>query len=432
MHVRRLSLRTGRREGSGEGVMRTTDGKPTLDVQMRGDQQLAERLVEALRHVERCERWTHGFHTYPAGLHPDAARDLVGLFQPAALFDPFCGGGTSLIEGMAAGARTYGSDVSPVARLVATGRTSRCDEARATRLRSAARKLAEAARHAERLPPEPILAVVGDWYAPHVLCEIEAVRAGISHAPDDVQDLLWFALSSILVKASWRKSDTSAQREVGDRPPGTTATLFHKKVRELARRAEALREAVPGGTPDPVIRSADARAGGPREAGIDLILTSPPYPGVYDYVPMQQLREAWLGVEGGGRDEIGARRHWHRDGHVSATRRWQEDTEAWTLAAADALVPGGHLVIVVGDGLTAGGSVDALGPSTIAAEQAGLRMLACASLARPDHARGAVRWEHVVACERPARSAPRAERAPRPGSEAARSSTPNPFRGSTR
>ena len=29
------------------------------------------------------------------------------------------------------------------------------------------------------------------------------------------------------------------------------------------------------------------------------MLTSPPYPGVYDYLPMQQLRYAWLDMDPG-------------------------------------------------------------------------------------------------------------------------------------
>ena len=41
---------------------------------------------------------------------------------------------------------------------------------------------------------------------------------------------------SILVKVSWRKSDTSMQRVKHDRPVGTAAILFHKKARELGRK----------------------------------------------------------------------------------------------------------------------------------------------------------------------------------------------------
>ena len=48
--------------------------------------------------LEQADRVTHGFHTYPAGLNPDAARDLLALFPGDSLHDPFCGGGTVLVE----------------------------------------------------------------------------------------------------------------------------------------------------------------------------------------------------------------------------------------------------------------------------------------------------------------------------------------------
>ena len=57
--------------------MRTTKGKPTYERILLGDRDLATALGDALAAVEFDDRATHGFHTYPAGLHPDAARDLV-------------------------------------------------------------------------------------------------------------------------------------------------------------------------------------------------------------------------------------------------------------------------------------------------------------------------------------------------------------------
>lgn len=380
--------------------MRTTRGKPTLGVRTEGDVALARALVEALRAEDRQDRWTHGFHTYPAGLHPDAARDLLGLCPDGPVHDPFCGGGTVLVEALVAGRRATGSDLSDVALRVARARTAKTTEADRTLLRSTARKLTAAAREADRMPPPGLLEVVGPWYAPTALVELEALRTGIAEAEvdDAVRDLLWTCFSSILVKVSHRASDTSARREVQRRPAGTTAILFHKKVRELGRRLEALADAVPPGTP--VVRVAHGDACAPWSVGdLAAVVTSPPYPAVYDYLPLQTLREAWLGTTSRRDAELGARRHWRED-PVQAVARWRADTTAWVGRAAEALAPGGWLVVVVGDGLVDGRTVASDRGTLEAAASAGLATVARATLTRPDHARRATRDEHVLVFER--------------------------------
>jgi SAM-dependent methyltransferase len=393
--------------------MRTTTGKPRLDVILLGDRDLAEAMAEALAAEEEGDRATHGFHTYPAGLHPNAARDLLALFPGESLLDSFCGGGTVLVEGRIAGRRTVGNDLNPTAIRVARTRTATPDDETLTRMRATARRLTEVARKASALPPRHILEPVEKWYAPHVLCELEALRQGVVEAEASVRPYLETVLSSILVKVSWRKSDTSAKRVKHRRPPGTAAVLFHKKTRELARRMIDLRERVPPGTPETRLLCRDTRAL-KREGPFELVLTSPPYPATYDYLPMQHLRRAWLGDDSRDEErELGARRAW-RTGNRKARTRWARDTREWTAAVTRCLSPGGHLVVVIGDGLTPAGEVDASAPTEAAAKAAGLSAVARASLARPDHARGAERWEHVFAFRK---GAPR----DRPGGPSAKS-----------
>ncbi len=358
-----------------------------------GDAEVGELLARSLAAAGEVDRFTHGFHTYPAGLHPDAAALLVNAF-PGAVLDPFCGGGTVIVEARAAGRRGVGRDVSPVARLVATARTATPDEGTLTLLRSTSRRLTEAARQATDLPPPKLLGVVEQWYAPHALRELESLRRGIADAPPEVRDLLWCCFSSILIKVSWRKSDTSPQRVKHHRPPGTTAILFHKKARELARRCAALRDGVPAGTPEADIALEDARSVRVQPP-VDAVITSPPYPSTYDYLPLQHLRSVWLGLAE-GQGEIGARRYW-RQGERAARRRWLEDTRDWTARVAHCLSPGGALVVVIGDGLTPQGTVDTSQPTEDAGKAAGLRLVARASVERADHARGTTRWEHAFA-----------------------------------
>lgn len=375
--------------------MRTTEGKATLGIRTAGEPELADTLATALAARERTDRVTHGFHTYPAGLHPDAARDLLAALPGDRVLDPFCGGGTVLVEALLAGRTALGRDLGPVAVLVSRVRTARTDERLRTLLRSTARRLAEVARSARDLDgPPALLAAVEDWYAPWVVDELLALRHGIEQSPTEVRELLWGVFSAVLVKVSWRRSDTSARREVHDRPPGTTAVLFHKKARELGRRLEALEAAVPEDAPAVDVRPGDASLLS-VDAPVDLVLTSPPYPGVYDYLALQSLREAWLNVGADRREEIGGRTPFRRD-LPSAVARWSQDTARWIHAAARALRPGGHLAIVVGDGLVHDTVVEAAPVTGEAAQAAGLEPRAVASLARPDHARGSARWEHAL------------------------------------
>jgi hypothetical protein len=268
-------------------------------------------------------------------------------------------------------------------------------------MRSAARKLTEQARTSKEPPPERIRYTLADWYAPSALAELWSLRQGIDALQDPItQEALRAVFSSIVVKVSWRRSDTSAQRKRHHRPPGTVATFFHKRTREFARQQVAFRELVPEGTPLADIAAGDARAIEVPEP-VGLAITSPPYPATYDYLPMQHLRSVWLG----GLDqvdmnqEIGSRRQW-REGSRAARRNWLRATELWTRSVAKNLAPSGVLVVVIGDGLTPMGVVDSSEGTELAARAAGLQVLARASLERPDHARGTVRWEHVFAFQK--------------------------------
>ena len=91
---------------------------------IEGDMALGKRCITALRSSGEFSRATQGFHAYPARLHPEAARLLLEALPGESLVDPFCGGGTLLVEGLIAGRRVYGSDLNPIATLVSTARTA--------------------------------------------------------------------------------------------------------------------------------------------------------------------------------------------------------------------------------------------------------------------------------------------------------------------
>ena len=70
--------------------------------------------------------YTHCYHDYPARMIPQIAAKLLSLFadKAALLFDPYCGTGTSLVEALVKGINAVGTDLNPLARLIAKAKTS--------------------------------------------------------------------------------------------------------------------------------------------------------------------------------------------------------------------------------------------------------------------------------------------------------------------
>ncbi len=358
-----------------------------------GDAVIAAIAVDALHQRGKVERATHHFHTYPAGLHPDAAALLLTIGSGDVL-DPFCGGGTVLVEAMLAGRSALGCDISPVANVVARARTALTTEEERTAMRVSARKAAEVAMRPPPIPDD-VPDILREWYAPHVLAELCAIRARMGDSP-----LVRAVFSSIAIKTSERESDTSNRRMSVVRPVGTAATLFHRRAREYARQLEALAAAVPSGVRARVHREDAREIRAPGEFGT--VLTSPPYPGVYDYVPMQQLRMEWLGLDprDAPRAEIGSRRSFRAD-RATASLAWREDTSEWVKSATRALAPTGRLIVVIGDGTVGGKRIDSFTPVDEAARAHGLTFVARATVERWDEGQLTMRPEHAMIYERP-------------------------------
>ena len=73
--------------------------------------------------------YTHDLHLYPAKLNPNVARRLISQYGENAenLLDPFCGSGTTLVEGRLAGLNTIGYDVNPTARFMTRAKCQNYD-----------------------------------------------------------------------------------------------------------------------------------------------------------------------------------------------------------------------------------------------------------------------------------------------------------------
>jgi hypothetical protein len=378
------------------------------ELRLGGNREAAEALAAAFTRAAResPDRFTHAFHSYPARMHPSLAAEVFARFaDPGELvLDPFAGSGTVPIEAMIAGLPSIGVDRSPLAvRLSRVKARVRGREERAlleATLGEIARRSEERVR-ARVAVRAPLSREEASFYEGHVLKELAGLREEIFACTDEgpVRELMLMVFSAIVLKFSRQESET--REEVAPRRlrKGLVTEFFERKGLETVERSAALAAAVPRGAPAPRFHEGNAlaldRVLGRERA--DLIFTSPPYGGVYDYRDHHARRYPWLGIDPAAisRDELGARRR-HRE--LDDLARWDDEVGAMLDAFARALTGEGRVVLMMGDALIGGELVPAERQIAALSRSVGLVPVAHASESRPAF-RGAPREEHLIYLE---------------------------------
>ena len=86
----------------------------------------ADTFTEVFQSRNKVQGLTHDFYKYPARFNPAFVRFILNnLSDPGDwVFDPFMGGGTTLVESISSGRPVVGSDINELARFVARVKTT--------------------------------------------------------------------------------------------------------------------------------------------------------------------------------------------------------------------------------------------------------------------------------------------------------------------
>lgn len=364
-----------------------------------GDPTMCEVLVHALdvSSIDR-DRLTHGFHSYAARMHWATPARLIEQLelQHKRVLDPFCGSGTVMVEAGVAGCEAYGVDLSPFAVRLSRVKTDPLSpDLRqelllvASAIRTESEELVQARANVRAmLPPSEI-----GWYEPHVLKEMAGLFSRIEVVEDTtLREVLRFVFSSLVVKFSRQRSDTSEELVARRVRKGLVSEFFERKTFELAERLAALAEQQDG--PPPEIVEGDARGlAAHARIQVDCIITSPPYGGTYDYVDHHARRLPWLGIPRATMQtqEVGARR---RGGEAG---RFVDEMRDVLRAMRGVLRTDGLAILLMGDGQHGDERVPADELIAGLAPDAGFTPVAVASQERPDFRGGTSRGEHLMA-----------------------------------
>ena len=408
---------TKRSSAPGRRALDNVGGKATA----HGDEGEGAKLAAILEQAQaRDVDWlTHGFHSYPARMHPAVARGVLDAYATPGdrVLDPFCGSGTVLVEGLVAGMRTRGVDLNPIAIRLAGVKCQVRDEASREAFGKMLAEVVEVSKERVRRKA-PAMAPLSPkeraHYEVHVLKELAGLHdiiSAVEGGPDKAA--LQMLLTAIVVKFSKQRADTARDDDAKPRRIGrfVPSEFYGRKGEELMRRWADLEQACSASEtwhrPKVVEGNATALADAlPPRWAAHLVLTSPPYGGTYDYVQHHARRYPWLGVstKSFAAGELGARRNYGPSGGPSGgggkAKAWDDEVAAMLGSMESVLEDQGQIVLLMGDGEVAGKRVDVVPQLQALSTPKGLRVVAWASQRRTDWKGGKARGEHLVLLRR--------------------------------
>ena len=329
-------------------------------------------------------------HPFPARMAPDLAHRALEHVPPSGrVLDPMCGSGTVARATVETGRRFIGSDLDPLAVLMARVWTTPVD---VRHLTFAAEKLVNQAtglrsESVERTRDPDTLRFISYWFAKPQEEPLARLATALRRHQQPLKDALAIAISRIIISKEMMASlarDTSHSRphKVAECNDFDVYSGFLKSARQVADRLR----------PNLIRSKAEIHLSDARtlpfidDKSIDLVITSPPYLNALDYIRGHRLALVWLGYEMSPlrrirASSVGAERAMEiahapcdispfvsdqagvyiRDRHLGWIRRYAADMNSVLRQIRRAIKPGGRAVLILGNSFLRGARVDNAG-----------------------------------------------------------------------
>ena len=332
---------------------------------------ISTRLISRLKRIDwdfagsRSESLFSTLHWHPARFASQLPASLIGLLSRPGqtVLDPFMGSGTTLVEAQRLGRSAIGIDVNPVSYLISKAKTLQLSAS------TIAKVVSELTRDAHQVLDKEEVSWAANlpaglqaekWYTETVLASLGSLWGLIGAFKGSRKTIAQAAFSACLMRSCREDRhwgyicDNSTPK--GNRSADVVelyTTFLERLANAYSDRDECIREAgLETITPVEVI-CGDARQALKKLGGnsVDLVVTSPPYFGVSDYVKSQRLSMEWFDsdIEPLRRIEIGARSKRHRK---TARKEYLTDLRSVFEETYRCLRPNSACVVVVGESRT--------------------------------------------------------------------------------
>jgi len=258
---------------------------------------------------------THCYHDYPARMIPQVASKILDMFLPyegGLLFDPYCGTGTSLVEGLIRGINVVGTDLNPLARLIAKAKTSIPDEKELLKQLSRFQKFSNSPKSSSptRLPAVLGIKNLDFWFKPVVIEKLTHLKTFVENI-SDVKVKLFFQVAfseTVRESSNTRNEEFKLYRYEPSRLRDFKPNVFQIMSEKLYRNSagfRAFRTAIQKAKRKPKAKIHEFNtvfsvpANKLQPESVDTVVTSPPYGDsrtTVAYGQYSRLSAAWLGL----------------------------------------------------------------------------------------------------------------------------------------
>lgn len=243
----------------------------------------------------------HSIHPYPARFIPQIPSKLIELFPPSqdeVVLDPFCGSGTTLVESARRGIDAWGVDVHPLACQLSRVKTTPVE---GDLILSKAARVGEEAEtlYREGELDVPNIPNLDHWFERPIQEAVAATVHSIEQVEEqECREALEVALSSILVRVSNQDSDTRYAAVDKDVSPADVFSGFQRASVTVAEAIDGVRsEAGTFGEVEALNEDLLELEPEAIDDEVGLVVTSPPYPNVYEYWLYHKYRMWWLDMD---------------------------------------------------------------------------------------------------------------------------------------
>lgn len=245
--------------------------------------------------------YTHGFHPYPAKFTPQIVNTFFNLYcKPGfVILDPFCGSGTTLVEGIINEMNSVGIDLNPIAYIISKAKTNKysSEEIKAIKLFILKMEAYLGVDYSKAEITLPDFPNIDHWFQKNVSQELVILKKNIEEIKNlKVRDLLFCAFSKIIVKVSNQDSEVRYTAKKKNHPDGVVFSSFIQTLNNYLK-AFSFKEHSVNAVAE--IHNGDSYEylKNYKDSVFDFVITSPPYINTFDYYLYHKQRMFWLGYD---------------------------------------------------------------------------------------------------------------------------------------